>query len=136
MRFLFLSFFDSSTKIFLYYWVSSPRRLVGRAAETDCERQCKCIVCNRPTQSIIYVPLQVIRFQKIILLIVQYKCLKSCSEDFIIKNLILRTRSCGNVFITQHSWLLHFRLAEICLAEMICNTVVPASQGHLGGASP
>jgi len=33
----------------------------------------------RPTQSIMYVPLQVTRFQKSILLIVQYKYLKSCS---------------------------------------------------------
>jgi len=52
------------------------------------------------------------------------------------KNLILRTRSRGTAFITQYSWLLHFRQAEICLAEMICTTVVPASKGHLGGASP
>ena len=89
-----------------------------------------------PTQFIIYVPLQVIRFHKSILLIVQYKYLKSCSEDIFLKNLILRTRSCGTVFIAQHSWLLHFRQAEICLVEMICTTVVPASKGHLGGASP
>ena len=47
------------------------------------------------------------------------------------KNLILRTRPCGTAFITQHSWLLHFRQAEICLVEMICTTVVPASKGHL-----
>ena len=90
----------------------------------------------RPTQSIIYVPLQVIRLHNNILLIVQYKNLKSCSEDFILKNLILRTRSCGTAFITQHSWLLHFRQAEICLVEIICTTVVPASKGHLEGASP
>ena len=36
----------------------------------------------RPTQSIMYVPLQVNRFQKNILLIVQYKYLKSCFGDF------------------------------------------------------
>jgi len=52
------------------------------------------------------------------------------------KNLILRTRPSNTAFITQHSWLLHFRQAEICLVEMICSTVVPASKGHLGGASP
>ena len=40
-------------------------------------------VCGvRPTQSIMYVPLQVNRFQKSILVIVQYKYLKSCSGDF------------------------------------------------------
>jgi len=38
-----------------------------------------------PTQSIIYVPLQVNRFQKSILLIVQYKDLKSRSGDFIVR---------------------------------------------------
>jgi len=36
----------------------------------------------RPTQSVMYVPLQVIRSQKCILLIVQYKHTKSCSGDF------------------------------------------------------
>ena len=39
-------------------------------------------VPNRQTQSIVYVPLQVNRFQKSILLIVQYKYLKSFSGDF------------------------------------------------------
>jgi len=54
----------------------------------------------RPTQSIMYVPLQVNRFQKMILYrSVQY--LKSCSGDFILQNLILRTRLCGTGFITQ-----------------------------------
>jgi len=93
-----------------------------------------CLIC--PTQSIIHVPLQSIRFHKSILLIVQYKYSKSCTEDFILKNLILRTRSCSTAFITQHSWLLHFHQAEICLVEIICTTVVPTSKGHLGGASP
>jgi len=37
---------------------------------------------TRPTQSIIHVPLQVNRFQKINLLIVQYKYSKSCSRRF------------------------------------------------------
>ena len=41
-----------------------------------------CNMTYRPTQSIMYVPLQVNRFQKSILLIVQYKYLKSCSGDF------------------------------------------------------
>jgi len=90
----------------------------------------------RHTQSMLYVPLQVIRRHKSILLIVQYKYLQSCSENFILKNLVLRTRSCGTAFITQHCWLLHFRQAEIFLVEIICTTAVPASKGHLGGASP
>jgi len=49
----------------------------------------------RPTQSIMYVPLLVNRFGKIIFVIVQYKYLKSCSEDFMLRDLILRTRLCG-----------------------------------------
>ena len=64
-----------------------------------------------------YIPFQVNRFQKSILLIVQYKYSKSYSEDFFLKksneNLILRTRSCGTALITQDSWLPHFRKAEI-----------------------
>ena len=48
----------------------------------------------RPTQSVMYVPLQVKIFNESILLIVQYKHLKSCSEIFILQILILRTRSC------------------------------------------
>jgi len=59
---------------------------------------------NCLTQSIIYVPLQVNRFQKSILLIVQYKYLKTCSEDFIPQNLILRTRLCSTGVIPQPSW--------------------------------
>jgi len=63
----------------------------------------------RPTQSVIHVQLLVNGFQKSILLILQYKYFKSCSEDFILQNLILRKRLCSTGFITQHSWLLHFR---------------------------
>ena len=60
------------------------------------------------TQSIMYVPLQVNRFQNSILLIVQYKYLKSCSRRFYPPNLILRTRSCVTGFITQSTWVFHF----------------------------
>jgi len=55
---------------------------------------------TRPIQSIMYVPWQVNRFQKIDLLIVQCKYSKSCSKHFILQNLILRTRLCGTGFIT------------------------------------
>ena len=65
-----------------------------------------------PTQSIMYVPLQANRFKKIILLIVQYKYLKSCSRRFYCPNLILRTRLCGTMFITQPSCLFDFRPTE------------------------
>ena len=36
----------------------------------------------RPTQSVMYVPLQVYKFVESILLIVQYRYLKSCPGDF------------------------------------------------------
>ena len=92
-----------------------------------------CIhICIRPTQSIIYVPLLVNRFQKTILLIVQYTFLKSCSTNFILQNLILRTRSCGTGFITQSSWVLHFRptfmVGQKCFETQLYH--------HLGGGSP
>jgi len=93
-------------------------------------------ICIRLTQSMIYLPLKVTQFHKSTLFIVPYKYLKLCSEDLILKNLILRTRSGGTAFITEHSWHLHSRQAEICLTEMICTPDVPASKGHLGGASP
>ena len=70
------------------------------------------VTLNRPTQSIMYVPLQVNRSQKCILLIVQYKYIKSCSGDFNGPNLILRTILCGTGFITQPSCLLDFQLTE------------------------
>ena len=69
----------------------------------------ECVyVHTRPTQSMIYVPVLVNKFQKSVLLIVHYKYSKSCYGDFILQNLILRTRSCSISFITEPSWLLHF----------------------------
>jgi len=53
---------------------------------------------------------------------VQY--LKSCSGDFNLQNLILRTRLCGTGVITQHSCVVDFRLTEICHTDMIC-IIVP-----------
>jgi hypothetical protein len=49
----------------------------------------------------------------IILLIVQYKYLKSFSKDFIVKNLILHTRLWGTNFITQPSWQSDFSVTNI-----------------------
>ena len=66
----------------------------------------------RPTQSVMYVPLQANRFAESVLLIVQYRYLKSCSGDFILQNLILCTRSCVIGFITQSGWVVHFHLTE------------------------
>jgi len=90
----------------------------------------------RPTQSIIYVPWQVTRLQKSILRIVQYKYLKSCCKDFILQNLILRTRLCGSGFITQPKCVLDFRMTEICQTDMICIVGVPVLKRHFSGAGP
>jgi len=84
----------------------------------------------------IYIPLLVNRFQKSILLIVQYKYLKSCSKDFIPQNLMLRTRSCGTAYITQFSWLLHFHPTQMCWVEIMCTSGGTIPKKHLGGASP
>ena len=56
----------------------------------------------RQTQSMIYVHCLIARFHEISLLIVQYKYNKSVPEDKMLQDLILRPRSCGAGFITQH----------------------------------
>jgi len=83
-----------------------------------------------------YVPLQVNVFHESILLIVQYKYLKSCSGDFHSPesdppHKIMR------YWFYYSIWLgLSFPPDHAGLVEMICTTVVPVSMGHLGGASP
>ena len=98
----------------------------------ECHMWYQWYVHTRPTQSIMYVPLQVNRFQNFILLIVQYKYLKSCSSP----NLILCTRLFGTKFITHPSCVVDFHLTEICQAEMICIGGVPVLNRHFGGAGP
>ena len=90
----------------------------------------------RPTQSIVYVPLQVNRSQKCILLIVQYKYIKSCSGDF-----------CSQESDPPHKimryWVYYstqlafgFPPDRICQVEMICIGGVPVLKRHFGGAGP
>jgi len=62
--------------------------------------------------------------------------LKSRSGDFILQNLILRTRLCGTGFITEPSCVFDFRLTEICQSETICIGGVPGLKRHVGGADP
>jgi len=52
------------------------------------------------------------RFDESVLLIVQYRYLKSCSGNLILQNLILCTRSCVIGFITQYGLVFHFQLTE------------------------
>ena len=81
--------------------------------------------------------------KKCILLIVQYKYIKSCSGDLILQNLILCTKLCGTGFITQPSCDFDFNLTEsvnpsdrIYHLEMICIGGVPVLKRHFGGAGP
>ena len=89
-----------------------------------------------PTQWIMYVSSQVNRSQKCILLIVQYKYIKSCSGDFYSPesdppHKIMRywvyysTQLC--------SW---FPTNRICHLEMICIGGVPLLKRHFSGACP
>ena len=87
----------------------------------------------RPTQSIIYVPLQIYRFQKSILLIVECKYLKSCSEELILQNVILRTQSCGNDFITQSSWGFHFHQINMIGRKSFVPQLYQFRRGISGG---
>jgi len=91
-------------------WCMVPYTTRGRVPKRSSVPYISYMLCMvRPTQAIIYVPLLVNRFQKSILLIVQYKDLKSCSGDCILQNLILRTRSCGTGSVTRSSWGFHSR---------------------------
>ena len=87
----------------------------------------------RPTQTIIHVPLLVNRFQKSILLIVQYKDLKSCSENLFLQNLILRTRSCGTGFVTRSSWGFHSRQINMIGRKYFAPQLYQFRRGIAGG---
>jgi len=88
------------------------------------------------TQSIMYAPLQVNRSHKCILLIVQYKYIRSCSGDFYSPesdppHKIMR---CWIYYSTQLSF--GFPPDRICQVEMICIGGVPVLKRHFGGAGP
>ena len=91
---------------------------------------------SRPTQSVMYVPLQVNRFPESILLIVQYRYLKSCSGDFYSPesdppHKIMR------YWLYYSVWLgFSFPPDRICQVQMICIGGVPVSKRHFGGAGP
>jgi len=92
------------------------------------------VIVVRPTQSIMYVPLQVNRSQKCILLIIQYKYIKSCSGDFYSPEFdpphkIMR-------YWVYYSTQLFFGFPpdKICPMEMICIGGVPVLKRHFGGA--
>jgi len=88
----------------------------------------------RPNQSLMF-PYYVNRFQKGISIIVQYKYLKSCSGDFILQNLILRTRSCGSGFITPSSCVFRFHQTIMVGPSWSCGNVLYHSCTSSEGAS-
>ena len=90
----------------------------------------------RPTQSVMYVPLQVNRFAESVLLIVQYRFLKSCSGDF-------NSPESDPPHKIMRYWVYYstqlcfsFPPDRICQVEMICIGGVPVSKRHFGGAGP
>jgi len=90
----------------------------------------------RPTQSSLYVPLQVNRSQKSILLVVQYKYIQSYSGDFDSpesdpSHKIMR-------YWVDYSTQLVFGFPpdRISQVEMICIGGVPVLKRRFGGAGP
>jgi len=96
----------------------------------------QCIIRGRPTQSIMYVPLQVNRSQKCILLIVQYKYIKSCSGDFYSPESDPPHKIMRYWVYYSTQLVLGFPPDRICQAEMICIGGVPVLKRHFGGAGP
>jgi len=72
---------------------------------------------NRPTQSMIYCHCLIAWFQEIIITYRSVQKLlngyKSVLEDEMLEDLILRTRLCSTNFITQHGWVILFRLTKM-----------------------
>ena len=90
----------------------------------------------RPTQSVMYVALQVNRFNESVLLIVQYRYLKSCSGDF-------NSSESDPPHKIMFYWFYYsiwlgfsFPSDRICQMEMICFGSVPVSKRHFGGSGP
>lgn len=87
----------------------------------------------RPNQWFVF-PWLVNRFQKSTLRTIQYKYLKSCSDDLIVQNLILRTRSYSTDVITQSSWLFHLAGINMIVRKCFCTNQVPATKWQISRA--
>jgi len=90
---------------------------------------------SRPTQSIMYVP-QENRYQKNVLLILQYRYLNSCSGDFYSPESDPPHKIMRYWFYYSIWLVFSFPPDHAGHLELFCTTVVPVSKGHLGGASP
>jgi len=91
---------------------------------------------TRPTQSIMYVPLQVNRSQKCILLFVQYKYIKSCSGAFYSPESDPPHKILRYWVYYSTQLIFGFPPDRICQVEMICVGGVPVLKRHFGGAGP
>jgi len=90
----------------------------------------------RPTQSVMYVPLLVNRFAASVLLIVQYRYLKSCSGDFYSPESDPPHKIMRYWFYCSLLLGFSFPPDRICQVEMVCIGGVPVSKRHFGGAGP
>ena len=82
------------------------------------------------------VPLQVNRFAESIVLIVQYRYLKSCSGDFTSPESDPPHKIMRYWFYYSIWLVFSFPPDRICQAQMICIGGVPVSKRHFGGAGP
>ena len=90
----------------------------------------------RPTQSVMYVPLQVNRFAESILLTVQNRYLKSCSGELYSPETD-PPHKIKRYWIYYSIWLgFSFTPDRICQLEMMHIGGVPVSKRHFGGAGP
>jgi len=83
-----------------------------------------------------YVPLQVNRFAESVLLIVQYRYLKSFAGDFYSPKSDLPHKILRYWFYDSIWLVFSFQSDRICQIEMICIGGVPVSKRHFGGAGP
>ena len=102
--------------------------------ELECEQEHFSLLLPFPPDLINHLcSFQVNRFQKSIILIVQYNYLKSCSGDFILQNSILCTRACSTGFITQSSWGFHFHLTIMSRWKCFVSQLYKLRRGISGG---
>ena len=94
------------------------------------------VMSHRATQLSMYVHCLIYRFQVIISLIVQYKYKKSCAEDQMLLDLILRMRLCSTaytVFDTHPVWPFHFHLTKMVGRKYFIPVRYQCPKGTLAG---
>jgi len=119
---------------FLFCTYMSTHFCIGSVVCVFLTIVCVFVCAIHPTQSVMHVPLQVNRFAESILLIVQYRYLKSCSGDFYSPE-SAPPHKIMRYWFYYSIWLgFSFSPDRICQVEMICIGGVPVSKRHFGGA--